>query len=296
MVMRTVPTFLQGAFRGALRLALDEAIAATSVAQGCVPCASRTSSSLMKCGPFPNQSVAVRFPTLQDASLASSPPSPLPVCTCLPVWPSTRRPWPPSVCMCNFRVLGRRGFPLESGATRVCREAGARVRTKEMVRDLDLLPHDGVDNRRLEVVADGLCLHGGAQLAVDTTLVSALARGGSVKRGADRTDGAAPRKEHTHPELAGVGAKLVVFAVEVGGRWPQEPRQFLIALVSAKALSAPFLLQSKAKAGWLHRWSCLLGCTAAKSFALSLLDGCAAGVGGSTRSVHEMLGHRCFVP
>ena len=79
------------------------------------------------------------------------------------------------------------------------------------------MPHDRVDNRRLEVVVDGLSLHGGAQLAIDTTLVSPLPRDGSVKRGAERTDGAvlveARRwKERTYPELAGVGgrAKLVV--------------------------------------------------------------------------------------
>ena len=181
-------------------------------------------------------------------------------------------------------VLGRRGFPLESAAARVCREAGPGVRTNVMVRDLDPLPRDRVDNRRLEVVADGLSLHGGAQLAIDTTLVSPLARDGSVKRGADRTDGAVlGRKERTYPELAGVGgrATLVVLAAEVGGRWSQEFRQFLLSLASAKALSAPYLLQSKAKAGWFHRWSCLLGCTAAKSFAVSLLDGSAARVGGS---------------
>ena len=43
-----------------------------------------------------------------------------------------------------------------------------------MVRDMDLgLPH-AHDSRRLEIVADGLPLFGGMQLAVDTTLVSPL--------------------------------------------------------------------------------------------------------------------------
>ena len=37
-------------------------------------------------------------------------------------------------------VLGRRGFPVESAAARVFREAGARVSTNVMVRDLDILP------------------------------------------------------------------------------------------------------------------------------------------------------------
>ena len=106
-------------------------------------------------------------------------------------------------------VLGRRGFPLESAAARVCREAGARVRTNVMVRDLDLLPHDRVDNRRLEVVADGLSLHGGAQLAIDTTFVSPLARDGSVKRGCRphgrSSSGGSQKAERAHLPGAGRG-------------------------------------------------------------------------------------------
>ena len=46
-----------------------------------------------------------------------------------------------------------------------------------MLRDLDLLPQ-AADTRRVEVVADGLPLHHGAQLAIDTTMVSPLRRDG----------------------------------------------------------------------------------------------------------------------
>ena len=65
-------------------------------------------------------------------------------------------------------VLGSRGFSVESAATKVCREAGACVSLNAFVRDLDLpvAQHDG---QRLEVVAHGLPLFGGAQLAIDTT-------------------------------------------------------------------------------------------------------------------------------
>ena len=59
-------------------------------------------------------------------------------------------------------------------AARICREAGGRATTNVLVRNLDLVGPDIADNRRLEVVADGLPLFGGAQLAIDTTLVSAL--------------------------------------------------------------------------------------------------------------------------
>ena len=95
---------------------------------------------------------------------------------------------------------------------RVCREGGARVRTNVFVRDMDLAQHDRMDGRRLEVVADGLPLHGGAQLAVDTTMVSPLHRDGRARRGAAAHDGAAlrqarTRKERTYPELAGEGGQ-----------------------------------------------------------------------------------------
>ena len=70
-------------------------------------------------------------------------------------------------------VLGRRGFAVESAAARICPEAGGRVTTNVLVRDLDLAAPN-VRARRLEVVVDGLPLFAGAQLAVDTILVSAL--------------------------------------------------------------------------------------------------------------------------
>ena len=65
-------------------------------------------------------------------------------------------------------ALGRRGFPLENVAARICREAGGRVRTN-------------VDERRLEVVVDGLPLFRGAQLAIDASLVCPLTREGVAK-------------------------------------------------------------------------------------------------------------------
>ena len=69
-------------------------------------------------------------------------------------------------------VWGRKGFALKCAAAQVCREAGARVATNVFVRDLDLGAFNGLDSRRLEVIADGLTLWRGAQLAIDTTLLS----------------------------------------------------------------------------------------------------------------------------
>ena len=138
---------------------------------------------------------------------------------------------------------------------------------------------NALDSRRLEVVADGLTLWHGAQLAINTTLVSPLRRDGTARRRAANHDGAAleearQRKERTYLELSGDGgrARLVVLAAEVGGRWSRETAEFLCALAKARAQSEPLLLQGRAQAAWLRRWSAMLACSAARSFPMSLLD------------------------
>ena len=150
-------------------------------------------------------------------------------------------------------VLGRRGNPLESCAARVCGEAGARVSTNMRVQDLDLLPGVPVDNRRLEVVADGLPLFHRAQLALDTTLVSPIRADGSPRRQCATTDGAAleqarRRKELRYPELTGEEgrARFVVLACETGGRWSEEAQDFLRQLARARACSEPSEIRAAA--------------------------------------------------
>ena len=86
------------------------------------------------------------------------------------------------------------------------------VTTNVHVRDMDLAVFNNLDGRRLEVVADGLTLWHGAQLAIDTTLVSSLHRDGSTKaRTADHNGAvlveARRRKERTYPELSGEGGR-----------------------------------------------------------------------------------------
>ena len=185
---------------------------------------------------------------------------------------------------------------MESVAARVCREARARVRTNVFVRDMDLANHENLDGRRLEVVADGLPLHGGAQLAIDTTMVSPLHSNGVARRGASDRKGLAlevarKRKEVTYPELAGEGgrARLVVLATEVGGRWSSEAAQFLSSLAWAKTRDLPEELQGDAARAWTRRWQRLLSCAAAKAFVQSLLDVVPSGSDGRTPSVHEVI-------
>ena len=58
-------------------------------------------------------------------------------------------------------VLRGRGVPLERAAARVCREAGARVTSNTRLSDLNLEHIDRHDDRRIEVIANGLPLWGG---------------------------------------------------------------------------------------------------------------------------------------
>ena len=69
--------------------------------------------------------------------------------------------------------LRSRAVPLERIWARVCREAGATVRTNVPLQHMNLdVPTD--DGRQIEILAQGLPLHHGAHLAIDATLVSPL--------------------------------------------------------------------------------------------------------------------------
>ena len=80
-------------------------------------------------------------------------------------------------------------------------EAGGRVVIDRFVRDLDLGAFNGLDQRRIEIIVD---LWHGAQVAVDTTLVSPLHGDGSPRRNAATKSGvvlldARRAKERTYP-------------------------------------------------------------------------------------------------
>jgi hypothetical protein len=146
------------------------------------------------------------------------------------------------------------------------------------LRDLNL-PGVGVsDGRRLEVVANGLPLYHGAQIAIDTTFVSPLTRNGTARPRADRVDGEAlrvarQRKEATYPELLQGGrCRLVVLAVEVGGRWSEEAATFVWHLAQARARSTPALLRKAAAQAYYRRWTGMLAYAAANALAASLLE------------------------
>ena len=111
-------------------------------------------------------------------------------------------------------------------------------------------------DRRIEVIADGLPLWGGAQLAVDTTLVSPLTRAGRLRMRGGQYRGTALRdarrnKERTYPEfLRDRRCRLVVFGIEVGGRWSDRAATFLGRLAHTKGRQAPALLRHSSLTPW----------------------------------------------
>ena len=180
-----------------------------------------------------------------------------------------------SACMNSGRVKLRAG-PIEHTVAQICREAGARVRTNVLLRNLNVAAAPD-DQRQLEVIASGLPVYGGSQVAIDVTLRSPLRRDGSPIATADWSDGAAADaaradKEAKYPELAsGTRCRLVVLAIETGGRFSNELGEFLRQMAQARALAAPSFLRGSTAIAYEQRWSRMLAVSAMSSYIQSLL-------------------------
>ena len=168
------------------------------------------------------------------------------------------------------------------------------------LRDMNLGVR-GDDERRIEVLAQDLPCFKGAQLAVDITLWSALSASEEAQPGAAEEDGAvlaqAGRdKEVRYPELlTSRRCRLVVVAIETGGRWSDEVADFLWQLALAKAREVPALLTHSVALAWERRWTRMLGTACAVAFAESLVEPSEhetwCQTGGDTPSLAELLSH-----
>ena len=133
-----------------------------------------------------------------------------------------------AACPHSGRLRTRASAP-ERTLARVCREAGASVRFNAKLVDMNrAVPAD--DAREVEVLASGLPLFYGAQLAVDITLRSALTATGLPRPGAAVVDGIV-HSELLHGDRCG----LAVVALETGGRWSLEAVDFIERLAMARA-------------------------------------------------------------
>ena len=196
-------------------------------------------------------------------------PLPLTQHSCLcghprPLWPQPRS-------LCQGRSVGKAWLgPGKRGSPDLPRSWWTRYH-QCLLRDLDLAPN-AVDGRRLEVVVGGLPLFGGAQLAIDTTMVCSLHSNGQPRRRAGVENGvvlavARQRKERTYAELVGPNARarLVVLGVEVGGRWSEETRCFLSLLARAKSRGETWLMRRRVEQAWRLRWRSLLACVGVRA-------------------------------
>ena len=144
----------------------------------------------------------------------------------------------------------------------VCREAGSRVTRNVGLADMNL-DEPVADGRRLDIVANGLGLYHGQQLAIDTTCISPTTRAGEPHPGA-AADNAHHRKRRRCPELTRARrCRLIVFAIEVGGRWGSEALQITRSLAQARAAEAPPWLRAAAPNAWLTRWPAIIIAVAA---------------------------------
>ena len=94
--------------------------------------------------------------------------------------------------------------------------------TNTLVRDLNVAV-SRFDDRRIEVIANGLPLWNGAQIAVDTTIVSPLTAAGEPSRRDALLE--ARRRKEAIPSFLPTRA---VIGVEVGGRWGSEAASFRV--------------------------------------------------------------------
>ena len=94
----------------------------------------------------------------------------------------------------------------------------------------------------------------------------------AAREGGVRLEAARRRKETKYPELFLTRrCRLVVAAMEVGGRWSEEAWSFLALLAKTKAATAPALLRRSTEYCFLRRWSQMLAVAAQTAFAATLL-------------------------
>ena len=155
-----------------------------------------------------------------------------------------------AACPRSGRLRSRAVAP-ERTMARICREAGAIVRVNVKLRDMNVSV-SAQDHREVEVLASGLPLQHGSQLAVDVTLRCALTASRRARPNAATVNGAvadAARrdKETKYSELVnGQRCHLVVVAIETGGRWSSEAYNFVESLARARSRETPHVLRRSA--------------------------------------------------
>ena len=85
--------------------------------------------------------------------------------------------------------------------------------------------------------------------------------------------------------------RLVVFGLEVGGRWAEEAATFVRLLARARAASAPATVRNSAQAAWVLCWSGLISVAAQRALATTFLElplQSELGAAGPPPALHEL--------
>ena len=155
---------------------------------------------------------------------------------------------------------------------RICREAGAR-KENQLFRDLNVIvPAD--DQRRIEVIANGLPFWEGKHVAIDTTAVSALAGRGMARgrrQGQAIHEAEQDKCRRYHELVNGSRCHLLVMAFEVAGRWSATAVTFLQNLAWFKSLSVPSVVRRSTQLLFFQRSTALLACSIQRAYAATLL-------------------------
>eukprot|EP00439_Symbiodinium_sp_Y106_P042067 s2596_g5.t1 len=128
--------------------------------------------------------------------------------------------------------------------------------------------------------------------AVESVLGEHIAQGADSRPGLALQLAARRKRRDTYPELSrSQRCHLVVFAVEIGGRWGPEPTTFLRLLAQARAASAHAAVRSALRAAYVTRWSGIIAVAAQRALASSLLEFPLDTVAFAARApaVHEVL-------
>ena len=201
-----------------------------------------------------------------------------------------------AVCPRSGRLKSRAQAP-ERTLARVCREAGATVRFNAMLRDMNIAVA-ATDHRAIEVLASGLPLHHGVQLAVDITIRCAHTAESRACPNAATTNGAVlqaarAQKATKYAELLhGDRCRLVVVGVETGGRWSDEAMQFIAELAACKAREAPPVMRFSTFLAWQRRWTRMIATSCGRAVAHSLVSskGSTPGSDGPTPDLADLFG------
>ena len=188
---------------------------------------------------------------------------------------------------------------VERTLAHICREAGARVKFNALLRDMNVGVR-ATDDRKIEVLAQDSPRFGGAQLAIDVTLRSAVGRNGEARPHAAEVDGAVLLQARTDKEIRYQSSRRG----DAGLSWWQLRRADVGArrrstscgsCLAQRAQDVPHFMTHQAALVWERRWSRMLSTACALAFAASLVEPaqcdhmCEAG--GEPPSLAEVLLH-----